>query len=191
MNKLGMLVLSVFVGMSLTAGCQKSGATIAGKEVVVATDRMDVHFACVQAFAETYMIFGGWETNQKGAISKVGISGLSMDDARPIYAMYPDFHLCKSAGAPLAQKAIRQLDIVPANSKALRELKTTLAGYKAKQRGEQVCVKLEGKVLKLTSAIVRGANEDILDRLPPQMRHEYYLVESAEIVDTQTALVGG
>ena len=153
---------------------------------------MDVHFERLKSFMNTYIVFGGMELNHRDAISEISISGLPTNNARSIYAMYPDFHLCKSAGAPLAQEAIRELDIIPVNAKVLKKLKKVLDEHKKglKQANGRVCVKLEGEIIKLTSAKVRKANEDITDQLPPQVKHNYYLVESAEIIDAKTALEG-
>ncbi|MGD9079508.1 MAG: hypothetical protein PVG96_09210 [Desulfobacterales bacterium] len=49
---------------------------------------------------------------------------------------------------------------------------------------------LEGVKLEMTAAIVRKADEDMLDRLPQPSRSNYFLVEYAEIVDAQAALEG-
>jgi hypothetical protein len=57
-----------------------------------------------------------------------------------------------------------------------------------KEGGDRVCVQLEGKMLEMTSVIVRKEDEDIIDQLPKQTRENYFLVESAEIVDTQETL---
>ncbi|MDH3956727.1 MAG: hypothetical protein OET81_08555, partial [Desulfobacteraceae bacterium] len=55
---------------------------------------------------------------------------------------------------------------------------------------DRVAVYLEGVKLEMTAAIVREADEDMLDRLPQQSRSNYFLVEYAEMVDAQTALEG-
>lgn len=127
------------------------------------------------------------------AFSSISLAELPIRAARSIYASYPDFHLCKSPGAPLAQSSVVDLDIVPAGSGVLKKLRKVLAQHKASihQGGDRVCVKLEGEVLKLTSAIVREMNENIIDRLPPQVHHEYFFVESAELIDAKEALEGG
>jgi hypothetical protein len=40
----------------------------------------------------------------------------------------------------------------------------------------------------MTSVIVRKVDEDIIDQLPNQARDNYFLVESAEIVDAEASL---
>ncbi len=194
MNELTKFLIATCAIMSLLVNCSQSGSdpSITADEVIVKTANMDVHFSRGKPFAQTYMIFGGIETNQSDAFSKISLSGLNIITARSIYSRYPDFHSCKSPGAPLAQKAIRQLDIVPANSEAMKNLRKTLFEHQTsiQQGGDRVCVGLEGEVLRLTSAIVREINEDITDKLPPQVHHEYFLVESAKIVASQEALKG-
>lgn len=177
----------------LFMNCGESGPTITDNEVIVETGTLDVHFSRVRPFAETYLIFGGAEMKQSDAITKISLFGLEINTAKFIHSRYPDFYACKSPGASLAQKALRQLDIVPADSKVLEDLRKTLADYQASinQSGKRVCVRLGGDVLKLESAIVRQDSQDITNELPPQMRHEYYLVKSAEMVDAQQALAGG
>jgi uncharacterized protein YpuA (DUF1002 family) len=56
--------------------------------------------------------------------------------------------------------------------------------------GDRVAVYLEGVKLEMTAAIVRKADEDMLDRLPQPSRSNYFLVEYAEMVDAQAALEG-
>jgi hypothetical protein len=171
----------------------ESGPTVTDNEVIVETGTLDVHFSRVKPFAQTYLIFGGIEMKQSDAFTKVSLSGLEVDIARSIHARYPDFHLCKSPGASLAQKALRQLDIVPADSEVMEVLRKTLADHQTSigEGGKRTCVRLGGEVLKLDSAIVRQNSQDITNELPPQMHHEYYFVKSAEMVDAQQALAGG
>lgn len=194
MKKLQFFVVMIMAAMVMSAGCGKgSGPTLTGEEVVVATQQLDVHFSRGETFMETCMVFGGLHMTQKNAISKVTLSALSMEDAIPIYAEYPDFHKCASPGAARAKRAIYQMNIVPANSDVLDVLKKVLSEHakSIRQGDDRVCVRLEATELEMTAAIVREADKDIMDELPPQARTDYYLVESAEIIDAMTALQGG
>jgi hypothetical protein len=116
-----------------------------------------------------------------------------MKDARPIYEKHPDFHKCASPGAARAKKAVRQMNIVPSDSYVLDLLQEALAEHARGLRhgGDRVCVRLEGAKLEMTAAMIREANVDIMDKLPSQVRTDYYLVKSAEIVEAMTALAGG
>jgi hypothetical protein len=136
------------------------------------------------------MVFGGLELSHGDAFSRISLSGLDINTARSIYSMYPDFHLCKSPGASMAQRAIRDFDIVPANSKVEKNLRKTLKKHQASLHGdgERVAVKLEGEFLQLKSVIVRELGKDITNELPPQVHHEYFFVLSAEIVEAEEVL---
>jgi len=193
MMKLIKCLIPVLAIVLLLVNCGESGPTITDNEVIVKTGSMDIHFSRGTLFAQTYLIFGGIEMKQSDAFAKISLSGLELDTARFIYSRYPDFFSCKSPGAPLAQKAIRQIDIVPADSKVMDDLRKTLADHEAslQQSGKRVCVRLGGEVLKLESAVIRENNQDVTNELPPQMHHEYYFVKSAEMIDAQEALTGG
>ena len=182
---------AVLPALALLVGCGSvSEPTISADEVVVSAGEMDVTFSRQQPFTDTYMVFGGLASTRDDMISQVSVVGLSMEDARPIHDRYPDFHECKSAGAPLAQRATRQMDIVPANAKVFAQLQKTLDAHEEslRQGGDRVCVQLRGELLELESASVE--DQDITGQLPRQIVHEYYLVEAAELVDARSALGG-
>jgi hypothetical protein len=172
----------------VSCGSSSSAPTVTSSEVHVSTSQMDVTFERDETFTETYMVFGGMASDRDDMISKATVVGLSMTDARPIFRKYPDFHTCKSKGALMAQRATLQMDIVPASPEVLEELKRTLTNHvdSIKQGGDRVCVKLTGEVLKFVSASVQ--DQDITAELPPQIKKDYYLVKSAEIVETKAAL---
>jgi hypothetical protein len=193
MNLTKPLIL-IFTVFFLFVNCGgESGPTITDNEVIVKTGSLDVHFLRVKPFAETYLIFGGGELKQSEAVTKVSLAGLEINTARSIHSRYPDFYACKSPGAPLAQRAICQLDIVPADSKVLDALRKTLADHEASihQKGKRTCVCLTGEVLKVKSAIFRQNEQDVTNDFFPEKHHDYYLVKSVEMVDAQQALAGG
>ena len=193
MTRLTRCFISILAMVLLLVGCGESGPIISDNEVIVKTGSMNVHFSRGKPFAQTYLIFGGMELKQSDAISKVSLSGLEIPTARFIHSRYPDFYACKSPGASLAQKALHQLDIVPADTTVLDTLRETLAVHQSSTQpgGKRACVRLEGEVLKLESAILRQNDQDITKELPPQMDQEYYFVTSAQMVDAQQALAGG
>ena len=151
---------------------------------------MEVVFARKEAISDTYMIFGGMVTDRADSTSKITLVGLGMEDARQIYEEFPDFHTCKSQGASAAQRATRQMDIVPANGEVYAALKQAFAEHNASlgSGGDRVCVKMRGAILTWKSAKVQG--EEILDQLPAPVRRDHVLVESAEVVPTSLALTG-
>ncbi len=152
------------------------------------TSQMEVVFQRKEAIEETYMVFGGLSMDRPDALSKITFVGLSMADAQPIYSRYPDFNECKSPGAAAAQSLTRQMDIVPSNGDVLASLQEVLAQHAASLRsgGERVCVRLSGSVLTIASATAQAM--DITSQLPPELKHDYYFVQRAEIVDVQRAL---
>jgi hypothetical protein len=146
MVKLTKHLMPILTILFILANCGESGPVITDSEVIVKTGRMDVHFSRVKPFAQTYLIFGGMEMKQADAITKVSLSGLEIDTARFIHSRYPDFYACKSPGASLAQNALLQLDIVPADLTVLEALRKTIADHKTstQQGGNRTCVRLGG-----------------------------------------------
>jgi hypothetical protein len=186
------IVLCILLSVLMPLGCSPSNTEITENEVIVAAGQLDVRFSRVRSFAGTYMLFGGAENNHGNAFTKITLFGLEQSKAKYIHARFPDFHKCKSPGAPLAQKETRDLDIVPADSKVLKNLKKSLAAFNKSitDDGERVCVRLKGEVLKLTSVVVREMNQDITAELPPAVHKEYFFVESAEVIGFQQAIMG-
>ena len=84
------------------------------------------------------------------------------------------------------------MNIIAADSSVLEALNEAVAeSNNSTGKGiDRVAVYLEGVKLELTAAIVRKADEDILDRLPQPSRSNYFLVEYAEMVDAQATLDG-
>ena len=174
----------------LLAGCNQPTQptqSTSGEEVIVSLKNFDIHFERSGDFSETYMVFGGSDLSQEDMIEKISIYGIPMDKAISIYERYPDFHKCKSPGAAVAQNALVDLHIIPADSGVLNILKNMISQYEKnlKNDGNRVSVKLEGEVLKMTRGIMRKVNGDVTDQLPPQMRQDCYWVKSAEIIETK------
>jgi hypothetical protein len=161
-------------------------------EIALHAGQLDVRFARGQKFAQTYMLFGGTATSHPNAISRVTLAGLPDYAARYIYQQYPDFHMCKSPGAPMAQNETRQIDIVPANSGIERRLKEALSMFDKNLRegGERVCVTLEGEMITLRSAVITEIGEDITGEFTRNGPSEYFFVTSASIGTFQEAVLG-
>jgi hypothetical protein len=184
-------LVAILTVMAMLLNCGKEAVQIdEDGELALETSDFDVYFELIEPFSETYMVFGGSQMRHKNSFSSIILSTISMEDARPIYANYPDFHKCASPGAALAKEAVGEMNIIPSDSSVLDSLKEVLSEHKAsfKDGGDRVCVKLEGKMLEMTSVIVRKVDEDIIDQLPNQARDNYFLVESAEIVDAEASL---
>lgn len=169
----------------LIAGCSQSAPSISGEEVIVPLTKMDVHFKRAGEFSDTYMVFGGGYFNQTDVINKITICGIPIDKAISIYERYPDFDKCESPGAALAQNALIDLNIITVDSEVLNILKNVISQHEKtlERGGDRIFVKLEGETLEMTSVIMRKYNRNVMDQFPSQMRHGYYLVRSAEIVE--------
>jgi hypothetical protein len=161
-------------------------------ELYVEAGDVDAYFELHEEFSETYMLFGGIRMTHETAFNEFSLSAISMADLRPIYREHPDFYRCKSPGAPKAQKAMQEMNIIAADSSVLEALNEAVSEFNnSTGKGiDRVVVYLEGVKLEMTAAIARNADKDILDRLPQQSRSNYFLVEFAEIVDAQAALDG-
>ena len=87
----------------------------------------------------------------------------------------------------MAQNALVDLHIIPVDSEVLNILKNAISQYEKNFRngGDRIFVKLEGEALEMTSIINRKWNSDVMDQFPARMRHGYYLVKSAEIIEAR------
>jgi hypothetical protein len=161
-------------------------------ELYVEAADVDAYFELHEEFSETYMLFGANRETHETAFNEFRLFVISMADLRPIYRAYPDFYMCKSPGAPKAQKAMQPMNIIAADSSVLEALNEAVSEFNnSPGKGiDRVAVYLEGVRLEMTAAIARKADKDILGRLPQQSRSNYILVEYAEMVDVQAALEG-
>ena len=156
-------------------------------ELYVEAGDFDVYFELLEPFSETYMLFGADRVTHKSAFNEFSLFAISMEDARPIYREHPDFYRCASPGAARAKKAVQTMNIIAADSYVLDALNEAVSKSNGRG-GDHVAVMLEGVKLEMTAAIVREADEDMLNRLPMQSRSNFFLVESVEMVEAMTAL---
>ena len=161
-------------------------------ELYVEAGDFDVFFALREPFSETYMLFGGDPVTHEAAFNNFWLAAISMADARPIYEKHPDFYMCASPGAARAKKAVKTMNIIAGDSDVLDTLNAAVSEFNRRigKGGDRVAVRLEGVKLEMTAAIVREADQDMLDRLPKQARSNFFLVESVEMVEAKTALEG-
>ena len=161
-------------------------------ELYVEAGDFDVYFALREPFAKTYMLFGGDLVTHEAAFNNFWLAAISMEDARPIYEKHPDFYMCTSPGAARAKKAVKTMNIIAGDSDVLDALNEAVSEFNRRigKGGDRIAVRLEGVKLEMTAAIVREAEQDMLDRLPQEVRSNYFLVESAEMVAARIALEG-
>ena len=197
MRKSFLCIVLIVAAVFITRGywqrpAKEAVAFTEDNELYVEAGEFDVYFELLEEFSDTYMLFGGNRETHKEAFNEFSLAAGSMQDLRPIYREHPDFYMCKSPGAPRAQKVVQSMHIIAADSSVLEALNEVVSEYKNSigKRDDHVAVYLEGVKLEMTAAIIRRADEDMLDRLPQPSRSEYFLVEYAEIVDAQAALDG-
>ena len=181
------VVAVISVVIHFATGPKGPDLTIGADEILLATGDLDIRFSREKPFEGTYMVFGGGSLDHRNAIANITLAGLSLHDAKPIHARYPDFHRCASPGAALAKDKVISLDIVPADGVMLELLQSTLDDFNdsINNDGDRVCVELHGTRLKLVSAEVREVGENVTDTI---RMTKFYFVDSASRVDCQEAM---
>ena len=166
---------------------QSGNVVIEGNEVTVDAGDFQAVFLASDEFSETFMLFGGDYFNTKNLINPVILFGLGIANAKDIYAQYPDFHRCSSAGASLAKEKIEDLNLIPANESVLDGLKAIIEEFKDSlaSSGGRVCVTLTGKILDIQTVEIPEEDIDILDKFPLQ---DYYLIDSSKSIDCVSLL---
>ena len=165
--------------------------TVASSSVTVDAGDFVAKLSVTGEYKKTYMIFGGTHFKDKQFIRSISLSGLRIADAKRIYARYPDFHLCASPGAALAQPKVESLDLIPVDKRAFNELLDSLNQHKKNfANGDgRICVSLSGKTLSpnYTDIVGKNSTEEMryLFQIP---QGSYYLINSAKILDCKNLL---
>ncbi len=184
------LVLAVYLYLDrFSAG---PSLTVSDTAAVRDTGELRVNFERRSRFAETFMIFGGnLDRRLHNSFSDVSLAALGMEDASRIHDTYPDFHMCKSAGAPIAQKLTRTLYLNAGDQSIMGTLKQSLALHSDRLagNGERTCIALEGDQIELSSVTHEQTTTDVSNDVIPRLRHmDFYLIDYAEIVDCGSLL---
>ncbi|MGD8588810.1 MAG: hypothetical protein PVG22_08260 [Chromatiales bacterium] len=126
------------------------------------------------------------DRNLPNSFSDYSLGVLQIGDAAQIKQQYPDFHLCKSAGAKNAQQKIRSLALIMENQQVAEVLEDSLSlhGERLEQGNERICLELRGQALETLSVVIRERNEEIGGDILPRLQNQhYYLIDGAEIKD--------
>ncbi len=158
----GSLALLDTVGLS-ALDPRGVGTHLDGSQVVRDAGPLEARFSRAGALDDTYMLFGGDVMGPRNSLTHAFLAGLPIDDARAIALDYPDFHLCKSAGAPRAQERTRGLNLVAADRAARRALEEAVDLYKSRLEGsgERTCIHVQGAPLTLESVHVQEGGADV------------------------------
>ena len=164
---------------------------VRGNKVIVDAGNFEAVLSVTGEYLQTHMVFGGSYFQEKNLVNPVSLSVLEIADARDIYKKYPDFHMCKSAGAHLAQNKVRNLNLIPADQKSLKELRALIEEHEENFAAgrERICITLTGKTLSPDSKEVQGRDSTgdmrMIYAIPPG---PYYLIQSAKRLECKKLL---
>ena len=167
------------------------GPRIEGSLVIVETADLEATFIRMEPVDEVYMVFGGNAQHHSNLLTDAFVAGLPVRDARMISYDYPDFHLCKSPGAKLAQRQTQDLSFVAADRTAKKRLRQTidLHAERLGADGERTCVAVRGARIALESVKHRDSGHDLTAEFRTHLaQSSFILAESVEIADCEPLL---
>jgi hypothetical protein len=193
MGRVVVFVLLVAAGYWLmnTLGVSGLGPRVDGRQLVIETSDLEVRFSRTGDLSESFMIFGGNNDQLKNSMTHVTLAGLPMAHARTIHQSYPDFHRCKSPGAPQAQGLTETMSLIGADRGAQSALIDVVNLHKKRvgDGDERTCVTLTGAQLELDSVRLRHDGTDITREVRPALRRtRFYVADEVEILDCQLLL---
>ena len=156
-------------------------------DMIKHTDDFDVRFTKQEPLADTFMIFGGHvDRKLTNSFSDYSLGALEIGEAALIRQQYPDFHLCKSPGAKLAQDKIRTLTLIMENPQVADVVADSieLHNERLEQGSERTCLELHGQSLEPASVVLREKKRDISTEILPKIHNmQYYLIDGAKVKD--------
>jgi hypothetical protein len=156
------------------------------------TDDFKVYLTQTENIVESFMIFGGHlDKKLHNSISDYSFGALEINEAAAIKRNYPNFHLCKSPGATIAQRKIQTLSLIAENQEASDILEDTVALHDERlyEGGARVCVELRGYQVEPTTILLKENDMDISNDIIPSLRNmAFYLISGAEIRECQTIM---
>ncbi len=192
MARLFFIVAVILALNSLWNRCSSNGSVSrsAGSDVVLEARGFDVHFSEIGDLSGWFMLFGA---SRKGndSLSHVWLSGIEIGDARALYRRYPDFHMCKSPGSTKAQASTKDMEVVAADPRTRRALDDAVNLFKKRFRnkGERVCVGVEGKRLAVNSMRYKPDGTEVTYKASDF--EDYHLVERVQVRDCGSLLREG
>lgn len=177
------VVVGIFVYLNYRTQDASVELTEAG--TIKHTHDFEVRFNQKALLSDTFMIFGGHiDRKLPNSFSDYSLGALAIADASLIQKKYPDFHQCKSLGAPLAQQKIRNMALIMENPQAAEVVEDSISLHSERlvQDGERTCIQLHGHQLEPASIQLREDGRDISNEILPKLRNvDYYLIDGAEI----------
>jgi len=192
------LLIAGAIGLAMTnrvslhsLDLRSTGTRIEGRSVILSTAQLEAHFSQVGRVEESYMLFGGDSHQRRNQLSHAVLAGLAIPYARSIAARYPDFHLCKSRGAPESQRLVESMNIVALDRSTRATLIEALALFEDRLQsgGERTCLHLHGSQLILDSVYVSENGEDISNRVLPTFAAVRFVLADQASIEDCTALL--
>jgi hypothetical protein len=187
---LGLVVFGIFI--YLQQRDHGGSVELNAGDMIKHTDDLDVRFIQQETLVDSFMIFGGHvDRRLTNSFSDYSLGALEIGEAALIRQKYPDFHLCKSPGAKLAQQKIQNLALIMETPQVAEVVEDSIALHseRLQQGGERTCLELRGHALEPAGVILRESNEDISADILPKLRNmHYYLIDGAEIRDCLSLL---
>ncbi|MAG30931.1 MAG: hypothetical protein CL908_08585 [Deltaproteobacteria bacterium] len=162
------------------------GTEIDGRTVLRTANQIEGRFTRLGVVEETYMLFGGDGQQRRNQLTHATLAGLPIRHARAIAQQYPDFHRCKSPGAPQAQRLTESMNLVAANRSTRGTLIEALDLFEERLQsgGDRTCLRVRGSELVLDSVRIPEEDRDISsDVVPALSRSRFLLAEDARIED--------
>jgi hypothetical protein len=183
-------VLVNHVGLS-SLDPRGAGARVEGGQLVRDAGDFEARFSMVGSLDDAYMLFGGQMTHQRNSLTHAVVAGLAIDHARLISASYPDFHLCKSPGAPQAQRYTEDLSLVAADRAARNTLEEALELFQSRLRGggDRTCIRVIGAPLVLDSVRLAQHDEDITQEVAPAFDRSNFVLAKGVVIEDCAALL--
>jgi hypothetical protein len=181
---LTLLALAVYAYLGLQGG---AAVAVTDSAVIRDTGDLRIQFDRRAGFSGTFMIFGGHiDRALPNSFTDTTVAGLDVEDARVLYRRYPDFHLCRSPGARVAQSRVQTLSLIARDRSVSDVIEQALALHmdRIEGGGERTCISLEGEDLALASVTLAQTGDDISHDVVPRFGHtDFYFAEYADIVD--------
>ncbi len=167
------------------------GPQVNGREVVVETKQLRVHFTKVGSFSDSFMVFGGHNQRMTNRVDDASMATLAMRHAELISLTYPDFHRCASPGAAQAQQLTETSNFIGASRAAKRALvkAVDLHGERVRSSGDRTCISVSGSQLVFDSLELKETGQDLTAEMgSPFEQGSYYLAERVELPSCEDLL---
>lgn len=189
------LIILIIIGFAYYVVNRQSNTVeidISNEQIIKDKQDLKATFSLIDSYYSSYMIFGGNADHKlRNSFSDFSLAALPIEMASSIAQQYPDFHMCKSPGASMAQGKIQTLSLIAKNNQVANVLEEVLSLHNESiyDDGERVCIELEGSSIEPEKMIHKDTNTDVSkDVIPSLSNLDYYFIESASIVECTSLL---